>query len=89
MNVTDKETKYRQLHMTFDEVFEGYPQIVSAEQEGYVGVYASSRITENNIINTDLSREGLLEQILDRNNLNNAFRKVNPIKEPEALMGWE
>ncbi|MDF2675054.1 MAG: reverse transcriptase family protein, partial [Clostridiales bacterium] len=70
MNVTNKEIKYRQLHMTSDEVFEGYPQIVSAEQKGYVEAYASSRITENNIINTDLSTEGLLEKILDRNNLN-------------------
>jgi group II intron reverse transcriptase/maturase len=87
MNVADKENKYRQLHMTFDEVFEGYPQIVSAEQKGYVGAYASSRITENNIINTDLSREGLLEQILDRNNLNNAFRKVKSNKGAGGVDG--
>ena len=66
MNVTNKEIKYRQLYKTSDEVFEDYPQIVSAEQKGYVGVYASSRITENNIIDTDLSTERLLEQILDR-----------------------
>lgn len=87
MNVTNKEIKYRQLHMTFDEVTEDYPQIVSAEQKGYVGVYASSRITENNIINTDLSREGLLEQILDRNNLNNAFRKVKSNKGAGGVDG--
>ena len=87
MNVTDKETKYRQLHMTFDEEFEGYPQIVSAEQKGYVEAYASSRITENNIINTDLSTEGLLEKILDRNNLNNAFRKVKSNKGAGGVDG--
>lgn len=64
MNVTDKEIKYRQLHKTFDEEFEGYPQIVSSEKKGYVEVYASSRITENNIINTDLSTKRLLEKIM-------------------------
>ena len=87
MNVTNKEIKYRQLHMTFDEVFEGYPQIVSAEQKGYVEAYASSRITENNIINTDLSTEGLLEKILDRNNLNNAFKKVKSNKGAGGVDG--
>ncbi|NOW06695.1 group II intron reverse transcriptase/maturase [Clostridium beijerinckii] len=87
MNVTKKEIKYRQLYKTSDEVFEDYPQIVSAEQKGYVGVYASSRITENNIINTDLSTERLLEQIMDRNNLNNAFKKVKSNKGAGGVDG--
>lgn len=87
MNVTDKEIKYRQLHMTSDEEFEGYPQIISVEQKGYVEAYASSRITENNIISTDLSTEGMLEKILDRNNLNNAFRKVKSNKGAGGVDG--
>lgn len=87
MNVTNKEIKYRQLYKTSDEVFEDYPQIVSAEQKGYAGVYASSRITENNIIDTDLSTERLLEQILDRNNLNNAFKKVKSNKGAGGVDG--
>lgn len=87
MNVTNKENKYRQLHMTFNEVVEGCPQRVSAEQRGNVGVYASLRITENNIINTDLSTEGLLEEILDRDNLNNAFRKVKSNKGAGGVDG--
>jgi len=87
MNVTNKEIKYRQLYKTSDEVFEDYLQIVSAEQKGYVGVYASSRITENNIIDTDLSTERLLEQILDRNNLNNAFKKVKSNKGAGGVDG--
>jgi len=87
MNVTNKENKYRQLHMASDEVFEGCPQRVSAEQRGYVGAYASSRITENNIINTELSTEGLLEEILDRDNLNNAFRKVKSNKGAGGIDG--
>ena len=87
MNVTKREIKYRQLHKTFDEVFEDYPQIVSAEQKGYMGVYASSRITENNVINTDLSTDDLLEQILDRNNLNNAYKKVKSNKGAGGVDG--
>lgn len=87
MNVTKKEIKYRQLHKTSEEVFEDYPQIVSAEQKGYAGVYASLRITENNIINTSVSTEGLLEQILDRDNLNNAFRKVKSNKGAGGVDG--
>jgi RNA-directed DNA polymerase len=87
MNVTNKEIKYRKLHKASDEVFEDYPQIVSAEQKWYVGVYASSRITENNIINTDLSMGELLEQILDRNNLNNAFKKVKSNKGAGGIDG--
>ena len=87
MNVTKKEIKYRQLHKTSAEVFEDYPQIVSAEQKGYAGVYASLRITENNIINTSMSAEGLLEQILDRDNLNNAFRKVKSNKGAGGIDG--
>lgn len=87
MKVTKREIKYRQLHKASDEVFEDYPQIVSAEQKGYAGVYASSRITENNIINTGLSTNDLLEQILDRNNLNNAYRKVKSNKGAGGVDG--
>lgn len=43
-------------------------------------MYASSRITENNIINTDLQTEGLLEKILDRDNMNKAYKKVKSNK---------
>ena len=80
MTVTKRETKYRQLHRNLDEENEGYSQKVSAEQKGYVGAYDSLRITENNIINANLSQERLLEQILDNSNLNNAFRKVKSNK---------
>lgn len=74
MNVTDEENKYRQPHK------EGYLQKVPAEQEGYAEVYTSSRITENNIINTNLQTEGLLEKILDRDNMNKAYKKVKSNK---------
>ena len=81
MKVTNKGIKYRQPTNASDEVLADYPQTVSAEQKGNVGVYASSRITENNIINANLSAEGWLEKILDRNNLNTAFKKVKSNKE--------
>lgn len=67
MNVTENVTEYRQPRK------EGYLQKVSAEQKGYVEAYAPSRITENNITNTDLSEDGLLERILDKDNRNQAF----------------
>jgi group II intron reverse transcriptase/maturase len=79
MNVTDEEIKYRKLYNGIDE---GYLQMVSAERKEYAEAYASSRITENNIINTDLSTEllaseqRLLEKILAKDNLYQAYEKV-------------
>ena len=74
MNVTDKEVKYRQLHI------EDYLQKVPAEQGEYAEVYDSLRITENNVINAGLSTERLLEEILDKDNMNRAFKKVKTNK---------
>jgi group II intron reverse transcriptase/maturase len=74
MNVTNKETEYRQLQI------EDYLQKVPAEQEEYAEVYDSLRITENNVINADLSAERLLEEILDKDNMNSAFKKVQSNK---------
>lgn len=83
MNVTENGTKYRQPRK------EGYLQKVSAEQKGYAETYTPSRITENNITNTDLSREGLLEKILDRDNMNKAFKKVKSNKGVGGIDGME
>lgn len=77
MNVTNEEIKYRKLH---NETYDGYLQMVSAERKEYAEAYASSRITENNIINTDLSTDRLLEKILDKDNMNLAFKKVKANK---------
>lgn len=81
MNVTKEEMKYRQLQM------EGYLQMVSAEQKEYAEVYASSRITENNITNTGMSKDDLLEKILDRNNLNQAYERVKSNKGAGGIDG--
>jgi RNA-directed DNA polymerase len=83
MNVTNEEIKYRKLHNEMDE---GYLQMVSAERKEYAEAYASSRITENNVINTDLSTEmfanehRLLEKILAKDNLYQAYEKVKSNK---------
>lgn len=82
MNVTNRENKYRQLHNNG-----GYRQKVSAEQKGYAEAYASSRITENNLVNADSSTEQLMEKILDRRNLNDAYKKVKSNKGAGGIDG--
>ena len=74
MNVTQNENKHRKLHK------EDCLQNVPAEQGGYAEVGASFGITENNVTNADSMTDGLLEKILDRNNLNIAFKKVKSNK---------
>lgn len=80
MKVTENEIKYCQLQRASIEALEGSLQKDTAEQERYVGAYDSSKITENNITNTDLSETDLLEKILDKHNLNAAYRKVKSNK---------
>ena len=79
MKVTKNGSKYRQLHI------EGYLQNVPAEQEGYVEAYDSTRITENNITNTNLMKGKLLERILSKDNINQAFKKVKSNKGASGI----
>jgi group II intron reverse transcriptase/maturase len=72
MKVTEQEGKHSQPRQS------GLPQKNSAEHEGYAGACNSVRITENNAANANKGR--LLEQILNRNNLNRAFAKVKANK---------
>ena len=74
MNVTDKEIKHCQP------CEKGSLQKDNPEGEEYAGVCDSLKITENNITNASMSRERLLEKILDRNNLNKAFKRVKSNK---------
>ena len=83
MNVTDKEIKCRQPQK------EGSLQKNSSENEGYVGAYDSLKITENNITNANKSKERLLEEILGRDNLNNAFKRVKSNKGAHGVDGME
>lgn len=86
MNVTKTEAKCSQLP-TDERQKEGSPQKNSAEHEGYAGVHSSVRITENNITNADQSKERLLEEIIDRDNMNNAFKRVKSNKGAPGVDG--
>ena len=74
MNVTKDGFKDRQLHI------EDYLQMVSAEQREYAEVSAHQRIAENNDIITDFQTDNLMEQILHKDNLNKAYKKVKSNK---------
>ena len=81
MNVTENGFKNRQLHI------EDYLQMVSAEQKEYAEVFAHSRITENNDIITDFQTDNLMEQILHKDNLNKAYKKVKSNKGAGGVDG--
>ena len=70
MNVTVQEAQGRQLHS------EGYPQKNAPEGRGYAGAPIPAGITENNGDNANLQADNLLEQILCRGNMNDAYRRV-------------
>jgi len=72
MKVTEQEGKHSQPNQT------GLLQKNSAEHEGYAGACKTVRITENNATNANEGR--LLEQILNRNNLNQAYARVKANK---------
>ena len=74
MNVTKDGYKDRQLHK------EGYLQRVFAEQREYAEASAYQRITENNDIVTDFQTDGLMERILDKDNMNKAYKRVKSNK---------
>ena len=83
MNVTENKCKDRQLHN------EGHLQMVSAEQKEYAEASACSRIAENTDIITDLQTTGLLEEILQNDNLNRAYRKVKSNKGSGGVDGMD
>ncbi len=80
MNVTKDGIKDRQLNT-------GYLQKVSAEQKEYAEASAHQRITERNCIITDLQADDLLERILARDNLNEAYKKVKSNKGAGGIDG--
>jgi group II intron reverse transcriptase/maturase len=75
MKVTETEAKHSQPNRQG----EGLPQKDSAEHESYAGACISARITDKNNA-TNANEERLLEQILNRNNLNQAFLRVKANK---------
>lgn len=88
MNVTKTEAKCSQLPAD-DSRTEGSPQKNSAEHEGYAGVHSSGRITENNSTVADMLKERLLEIIVDRDNMNNAYKRVKSNKGAHGIDGMK
>jgi len=86
MNVTEEGAKCSQLPAD-ESRLEGSPQKNSAEHEGYAGVHSPLRIIENNITDASLSKERLLEEILDRDNMNKAFKRVKSNKGSHGVDG--
>ena len=76
MNVTKIRTKESRKHYSDN----GYCQRDSAEHEGYDRVLTEKRITENNNTDADSGVNGLLERILEPENLNKAFKRVKKSK---------
>ena len=84
MKVTESDNlKHRQLRI------EDYLQMVSAEQKEYAEVCASPRMTETDSTGTNQQREGLLEQILRRDNLNRAYKQVKRNKGAGGIDGMQ
>lgn len=88
MNVTKPEAKRSQLPAD-KSLMEGSSQKNSAEHKGYAGVHNSGWIAENNITNADKSWEELLEKIVDRDNMNNAYKRVKSNKGAHGIDGME
>lgn len=84
MKVTDGgNSKHRQLRM------EDYLQRVSAEQREYAEVCAPPKMTETDNTNTNEQTEGLLEQILNAENLNQAYKQVKRNKGAGGIDGMQ
>ncbi len=83
MNVTDSRFKNRQLHM------EDYLQMVSAEQKENAGVFDYSKITQKSGVITDYWTDNLLELILRKENLNQAYKRVKSNKGAGGIDGMQ
>lgn len=85
MNITDKEIKYSQLQINFEDSL----QEDSAEHESNAGVYASLKITENNITNGFVVQDRLLEKIMDKENVRVALKRVISNKGSHGVDGMK
>lgn len=83
MNVTESRFKNRQLHI------EDYLQMVSAEQREYAEVFDYRKITEKSGVITDYWTDNLLELILRKDNLNQAYKRVRSNKGTGGIDGMQ
>lgn len=81
MKVTKPGAKGSQLLM------EGSTRKDSAEHEGYAGVHIPVRIAEKDNTNVNESKQGMLERIVSRDNLNEAFKRVKANKGSHGIDG--
>ena len=81
MNVTEHEGKCRKSRKG------SCRQEVSAEQRGNAGACDHARIAENNNTVTSFQTDRLLEQILHRDNMNKAYKKVKSNKGAGGIDG--
>jgi RNA-directed DNA polymerase len=85
MNVTENGTRKSRIHCGSN----GYCQRDSSENEGYDRALTEKRITENNITDADSGVNRLLEQILEPDNLNRAYKQVKKKKGSHGIDGME
>lgn len=83
MNVTEIRNKESRIYRKNY----GYCQRDSAEHKGYDRAFTEKRIIEINITDANSEGYGLLEQILDPNNLNKAFNQVKKNKGSHGVAG--
>jgi RNA-directed DNA polymerase len=84
MKVTESgNLKHRQLR------FEDYLQMVPAEQREYAEVCASPKMAETDSTDTNKQAEGLLEEILNAENLNRAYKQVVRNKGAGGIDGMQ
>ena len=69
--------------------YEDYLQKVSAERKEYAEVCAPPKMTKTDITNTTKQTVGLLEQILTRDNLNRAYKRVKKNKGAGGIDGMK
>jgi RNA-directed DNA polymerase len=81
MKVTKTGAKGSQLRQ------EDSTQKDSAEHEGYAGVHIPVRIAEKDEANTSKPEDKLLEKIVSRDNLNEAFKRVKANKGSHGIDG--
>ena len=68
---------------------EDYLQMVSAEQKEYAEVFDYSKITEKSSVITDYWTNNLLDLILRKGNLNNAYKQVKKNKGKGGIDGMQ
>lgn len=85
MNVTEHDGTHRKTRPRAAMGYGNYLRIDNAERERLAGECDGSKIAENNITNTNTEQVGLLEQILDRNNMNLAYKKVKSNKGSHGI----